>query len=78
MPATSGNPVFEGISRRWHELAARRLGFYAALYQSGRWTLYFSSRQKFAAYLTMVMDTERTWARLAGRQPVDVGNLPLV
>lgn len=77
MPATSGNPVFDGISRRWHELAARRLGFYATLYKSGRWTLYFPSRQEFAAHMMTVMDTEKAWARLAGRPPIDVGDLPL-
>ncbi len=67
MPAASGIAAWDGISRRWHDLAAKRLFFYVRLYESGRWHLYFDNPQDFAAHMASVIDLERTWARLAGR-----------
>ena len=47
MPA---NPQrFEKVTRRWLELAERRLASYEELYRSGRWRHYFPTQEHFAA-----------------------------
>jgi hypothetical protein len=37
MPALPGAPRFDEISRKWLDLAERRLAYFAELYRSGRW-----------------------------------------
>ena len=71
MPATSGTSRWDGIARRWHDLAGRKLVFYAELHRSGRWQLYFKSREEFVVHLNAAMKVENIWARLAGRQAAD-------
>lgn len=64
-------PAGTGFPRRWHELAGRKLVFYAELHRSGRWRLYFDSREKFVAHLTAAMQVENIWAGLAGGKAAD-------
>ena len=71
MPASSGGFPFDSIAGRWHDLARRKLVFYAELHRSGRWQLYFKSREEFVAHLNAAMKLESVWARLAGRQTAD-------
>jgi hypothetical protein len=65
MPATPGSAPFDVLSRRWHTLAERRLAYYAELYRSGRWTLYFKSREDFASSMMRIIEAEKIWAHLA-------------
>jgi hypothetical protein len=67
-PASGAFPS-ESLLRRWHALAKRRLLDYADFYRSGRWTLYYESREQFAALMVKVIETEKVWARLAGVSP---------
>ena len=71
MPAPSGGSPFGSIAGRWHDLAGRKLAFYAELHRSGRWRLYFKSREEFVVHLNAAMRVENIWARLAGRQAAD-------
>ena len=71
MPAMSGTSRLDGVSRRWHDLAGRKLAFYAELHRSGRWQLYFKSRDEFVAHLNAAMKLESIWAGLAGRTGAD-------
>ena len=71
MPASSGGFPFDSIAGRWHDLARRKLVFYAELHRSGRWQLYFKSREEFVAHLNAAMKLESVWARLAGREAAD-------
>jgi hypothetical protein len=69
MPHVPGAPHFDLIARKWHALAERRLAFYAELYRSGRWTLYYDSRQQFARHMLDVIKATKIWAKLAGETP---------
>jgi hypothetical protein len=69
MQQLSGAPRFDLIARKWHALAQRRFVYYADLYRSGRWTIYYDSRQAFARHMLDVIKAAKTWARLAGEQP---------
>ena len=69
MPHVPGAPRFDLIARKWHDLAERRLAFYAELYRSGRWTLYYDSREQFARHMLDVIKAAKVWAKLAGETP---------
>jgi hypothetical protein len=60
---------FDLIARKWHALALRRLLFYEQLCRSGRWTLYYDSRQLFARHMLDVIKAAKIWAKLAGEAP---------
>jgi hypothetical protein len=68
MPTDPAKP-FADLARRWHALAERGLDYYAELYRSGRWRLYYATRQEFAARVLDVIRTAKIWAELAGQQP---------
>lgn len=72
MPATQGGPIFDDLSRRWHDLADRRLAHFAELYHSGRWRLYYRSEEHFAERMLDVIKAAKIWAELAGRAPPTV------
>lgn len=72
MPAAQGGSRFDDLTRRWHDLAERRLANFAELYRSGRWRLYYESEQKFAARMLDVVKTAKIWALIAGRAPPSV------
>ena len=69
MPAGQGGPRFNELSRRWHDLAERRLAHFTELYHSGRWRLYYATEERFATHMLDVIRAARVWARLAGREP---------
>ncbi|MGE0563185.1 MAG: TIGR03809 family protein [Pseudolabrys sp.] len=67
-PRASGRPPFpfDDIALRWSNLADRRLAYYVALYESGRWRHFFDERQ----FLDRIRDVKRAaneWDRLASR-----------
>lgn len=72
MPAAQGGPRFDDLTRRWHDLAERRLAHFAELYHSGRWRLYYRTEQQFAARMLEVIRMAKIWALLAGREPPSV------
>ena len=72
MPAGQGGPRFNDLSRRWHDLADRRLAHFVELYHSGRWRFYYATEEQFAAHMLEVIRAARIWARLAGREPPTV------
>lgn len=67
MPVTRGGRPFDELSRRWHELAERRLVYFIELYRSGRWKRYYASEEQFAVRMLDVIRAAKTWASLAGR-----------
>lgn len=67
MAVTLGQPPFDDIARRWHDLAERRLAHFTDLYRSGRWQRYYASREQFAARMLDVIRAAKIWAQLAGR-----------
>jgi uncharacterized repeat protein (TIGR03809 family) len=69
MPVTRGGLPFDDLSRRWHDLAERRLAYFTELYRSGRWKRYYASEEQFAARMLDVIRAAKVWARLAGREP---------
>lgn len=72
MAATQGQPLFDSLAQRWHELADRRLAHFTELYQSGRWRCYYPSEQQFALHMLDVIRAAKAWAQLAGREPRSV------
>ena len=69
MPHVPGTARFDLIAHKWHALALRRLRYYDDLYRSGRWTLYFDSRELFARHMLDVIKAAKIWAKLAGDNP---------
>jgi cytochrome c len=66
MPALPGAPRFDEISRKWLDLAERRLVYFAELYRSGRWQRYYT-RERFTVLMRDVIGAVKTWKRLAAR-----------
>jgi hypothetical protein len=56
----------EKATRRWLDLAERRLAYYDALYRSGRWRRYFASETLFARRMLDVITVTQSFRRLAG------------
>ncbi|MGH6665265.1 MAG: TIGR03809 family protein [Pseudolabrys sp.] len=73
MPAQPG-PRFDEMSRRWLDLAERRLVYFAGLYQSGRWRRYYTP-QVFAAHLADAMKAVTIWRALAAQAPAGRSDL---
>ena len=69
MPPLPGTSRFNLIAPKWHALALRRMRFYEELYRSGRWTLYYPTREQFARHMLDVIKTAKIWASLAGAAP---------
>jgi len=61
------------VTRQWHDLAERRLAYFAELYRSGRWRRYYQQEQ-FAVRMQDVIRAARAWRDLANQakteQPV--------
>lgn len=58
-------PPFDAIVRKWSDLAERRQAYFIELYQSGRWTHYYTQRT-FALRMRDVLANAKTWRELAG------------
>ena len=69
MPATPGVSRFDELSRRWLDLAERRLAYFSELYRSGRWRRYYTP-ESFADRVVDVMKAVTVWRELAGQAPV--------
>ena len=54
MPAMQGGPRFDEISRKWLDLAERRLAYFIELYRSGRWQHYYT-KERFAVHMRDVI-----------------------
>jgi uncharacterized repeat protein (TIGR03809 family) len=64
MPALLSVPRFDEISRKWLDLAERRLAYFAELYRSGRWQRYYT-RERFTVLMRDVIGAVKTWKQLA-------------
>jgi uncharacterized repeat protein (TIGR03809 family) len=68
MSARYVGPRFENVAPRWHDLAKRRLAYYAELYRSGRWRRYYTE-ERFLLRMRDVIRAVRLWGELAGETP---------
>ena len=68
MPALPGVSLFDELSRRWLDLAERRLAHFSELYRSGRWRRYYTP-ERFAERVVDVMKAVAVWRELAGKGP---------
>lgn len=66
MPAKPSGPHLQDVTRRWQDLAERRLDYFLELYRSGRWQHYYT-RESFAMRMLDVIKAARVWDELAGR-----------
>jgi hypothetical protein len=73
MQAVQGEARLDVVTRKWHDLAERRLAYFTELYRSGRWTHYYT-RERFALRMLDVIRAAKVWGELArrtqGKQPV--------
>jgi uncharacterized repeat protein (TIGR03809 family) len=53
------------IAQRWSDLAERRRAYFVELFNSGRWTHYYTE-QEFLERLRDVIKAADTWSQLAG------------
>jgi hypothetical protein len=58
----------ERVTRRWLELAERRLASYEELYRSGRWQHYFPTEAHFVRRMLDVIKVVNAFQRLV-REP---------
>ena len=66
MPAMPGESFFDEISRRWLDLAERRVAYFDELFRNGRWQHYYT-RESFARHMRDVNDAVAVWKKLAGQ-----------
>jgi hypothetical protein len=66
MPAVQYGDRFDEIAHKWHDLAMRRLRYFAELYHSGRWKHYYTQEQ-FSVRMLDVIKAAKAWGDLAGR-----------
>jgi uncharacterized repeat protein (TIGR03809 family) len=64
MQALPGRPGFDQITKKWHDLAERRLAHYTELYRSGRWQHYYT-QELFATRMLDVINVAKKWRALA-------------
>ncbi len=67
MPANFNPQRFEKITRRWLELAERRLAYYEDLYRSERWQHYFRTKDHFALRMLGVIRATKVFRHAAGK-----------
>ena len=65
MPAGTNTPRLEKVTRKWLELAERRLASYEDLYRTGRWRLYYPTEALFAVRMLDVIKVVKTLRRAA-------------
>ena len=68
MPAPPGVPRLDELSRRWLDLAERRLAYFTELYRCGRGRRYYTAEQ-FAKRVEDVMSAVKAWRGLSGLPP---------
>jgi len=67
MPAKDDAQRFEKVTRRWLQLAERRLAYYEELYRSGRWRHYFRSQEHFALRMLDVIKATKAFQHAVGK-----------
>lgn len=65
MQALPSRPRIDQITKKWHDLAERRLAHYTELYRSGRWQHYYT-QELFATRMLDVINVAKKWRMLAG------------
>ena len=73
MPAKLNSQRFERVTRRWLELAERRLAYYEDLYRSGRWRRYFPTEEHFAIRMLDVIKATKSFRHAAGPAALQPG-----
>lgn len=63
MPTGPTPQRLEKVTRKWLDLAERRLAYYDALYRSGRWALYYPTQEQFAVRMLDVIKAVKTLRR---------------
>ena len=66
MPTTPSALHLDEISRKWRDLADRRLAYFTELYRSGRWKHYYIE-ESFALRMRDVIKAAKVWRELADR-----------
>jgi uncharacterized repeat protein (TIGR03809 family) len=66
MPAVQGGYRLDEISRKWRDLAERRLAYFTELYRSGRWKHYYTE-DDFVVRMRDVVKAAKVWSNLADR-----------
>lgn len=66
MPAVQGGLRLDEISRKWRDLADRRLAYFTELYRSGRWKHYYTP-EDFTVRMRDVVKAAKVWSNLADR-----------
>jgi hypothetical protein len=66
MPAKDNAQRFERVTRRWLQLAERRLACYEELYRSGRRRHCFRSQEHFALRMLDVIKATKAFQHVAG------------
>ena len=56
----------DNAARKWRDLAERRRAYFVELYQSGRWTHYYTDEQ-FVVCLRQAVAAAERWAEIAPR-----------
>ena len=69
MPTGTNAQRLERVTRKWLDLAERRLAYYEELYRTGRWALYFPTQELFAVRMLDVIKTVKTFRRVVQRVP---------
>ncbi len=67
MPATFNSQRLERVTRRWLQLAERRLAYYEELYRSGRWRHYFPTQEQFALRMLDVIRATKAFQHAVGK-----------
>jgi hypothetical protein len=57
----------ERVTRRWLDLAERRLAYYEELYHSGRWQHYFPTEAHFARRMLDVIKAAKAFQNVVRR-----------
>ena len=69
MPTGTNAPRLEKVTRKWLDLAERRLASYEDLYRTGRWRLYYPTEALFAVRMLDVIKVVKTLRRSADSIP---------
>jgi uncharacterized repeat protein (TIGR03809 family) len=66
MDSGEASQTFAAIAQRWRDLTERRRADFAQLYESGRWTRYYSEERLLERVREVVQSAER-WTQIAAR-----------
>lgn len=69
MPAGTNALRLERVTRKWLDLAERRLAYYDELYRSGRWSLYYPTEELFAVRMLDVIKVVKVLRRVTEHIP---------